>query len=218
MDKRGKKIIYLSNCLLNQNLRFPGIAVESGAITDLLSILTENGIGIETLPCLERIGWGGVSRKTFYKFLPIVDRNIGKKKFFLIKIFIKIWIRHFKKLCRKEAKKIVKQIQNYIESGYSIKALITTNDSPTCGITKTINLINLISKYKDLGITMEDLENPEIEKMKNLIKNLLEDGSGLFMTKVIKQLKRRKINIKIIGFDIWNDFSEEIEKEIREIL
>ena len=159
-----------------------------------------------------------MSRETFFKFLPIVDKNVGKKKFVLIKFFKKIWIRHFKKVCRKEAKKIVKHFQDYMDSGYSIEAIITTNDIPTCGITKTINLLNMISKYKDLGITMEELKNPEIEKMKFLIKNLLEDGSGLFMTEVVKQLKKRKLNVRIIGFDIWNESSEEIDNKIKEIL
>ncbi|MBY8986354.1 MAG: hypothetical protein KGD65_14865 [Candidatus Lokiarchaeota archaeon] len=28
MDNRGMRIIYVSRCILNQNLRFPGIAVE----------------------------------------------------------------------------------------------------------------------------------------------------------------------------------------------
>ncbi len=65
MDKRGKKIIYLSRCLINQNLRFPGIAVSSGAITELISPIIENGIGIESLPCLERIAWDVLKEALF---------------------------------------------------------------------------------------------------------------------------------------------------------
>ncbi|MFX1390624.1 MAG: hypothetical protein ACFE9Z_11210 [Promethearchaeota archaeon] len=105
MDKRGKQIIYISQCLLNQNLRFPGIAVKPGAISELLLPLINNGIGIESLPCLERLGWGGVGRNTFYKYLPLVKMNLNSWKFPLIKIFLRIWLRKFRILCKKEAKK-----------------------------------------------------------------------------------------------------------------
>lgn len=217
MDKRGKRIIYLSHCLINQNLRFPGIAVESGALTELLISLIKNGIGIEPLPCLERLGWGGVRRQTFYKFFPIISKNIGSRKFPIIKFFLRIWIWNFKKLCKKEAKKILHQIQDYHKSGYSILGIITTNDSPTCGFTKTINLLELISKYKELGIKDEVFENPTLEKMKNLIPSLCVNGSGFFMSELIKQIKKRKLDVNIIGFDIWNNLSEETERVLKKL-
>ncbi|UCC19298.1 MAG: hypothetical protein JSV62_14525, partial [Promethearchaeota archaeon] len=201
MDKRGKRIVYLSKCLLNQNLRFPGIAVESGAIAELLIPLINKGVGIEPLPCLERLGWGGVGRKSFYKYFPVVTKNIGSRKFPLIKFFLRIWLRNFKKLCKKEAKKIVKQMLDYDRSGYSIKGIITTNDSPTCGYTKTINFIEITSKFKELGIK-DEFENPTLEKMKNIIPSLCEKGSGYFTTELVRQLKNNKLKIDIIGFNI----------------
>ncbi|MFW9881480.1 MAG: hypothetical protein ACFFG0_51100 [Candidatus Thorarchaeota archaeon] len=217
MDKRGKKIIYLSRCLLNQNLRFPGIGVESGAIRELTISLIKKGIGLEPLPCLERLGWGGVKRKTFYKYLPKISKQIGSFKFPIIKFFLRIWIRKFKKLCQKEARKVVGQIQNYHESGYSIIGIIMTNDSPTCGVTKTINLFGILSKFKDLRI-IDELTNPTFERMKDFIPNLCEDGTGLFTSELINEIKKKKLNTKIIGFDIWNDLTEETERVLEKLI
>ncbi|MFX0023347.1 MAG: hypothetical protein ACFE9S_13555 [Candidatus Hermodarchaeota archaeon] len=217
MDKRGWKIVYLSQCLLNQNLRFPGIAVESGVITELIEALIQHGIGIETLPCLERVGWGGVKRKTFYKYFPIVSKNIGSIKFPLIKLILRIWIMNYKKVCKKEAKKVISQLKDYINSGYSILGMITTNDSPTCGFTKTMNLLELSSKYKELGIKDEIFENPSLENMKNIIPNLCEDGSGYFTAELNKQINKNKLDIKMVGYDIWNNSSEEIKKVIKNV-
>ncbi|MFW9828117.1 MAG: hypothetical protein ACFFEY_11020 [Candidatus Thorarchaeota archaeon] len=212
MDNRGKKIVYMSQCILNQNLRFPGIAIESGVISKLLTPIVENGIGIESLPCLERLGWGGVQRQIFFKYLPKITDNLEKKSFPIIKLFLRIWLRNYKKLCRKEAKKLAIQIQDYYKSGYSILGIITTNDSPTCGITKTINLLDLSSKFKDLSLKKEIFENPRLEKMKNLIPNLCVNGVGLFTSELIKQFKKYKLDIKIIGLDIWKDITEETKK------
>jgi predicted secreted protein len=217
MDNRGNKIIYLSKCLLNQNLRFPGIAVESGVITELIEALIQQGIGIELLPCLERLGWGGIKRKTYFKYFPIVSKNVGTIKFPFIKLFLRIWIRNYKKVCKNEAKKIVHQLKDYIESGYSVLGIITTNDSPTCGYTRTINLLGLSSKYKELGLKDEFFENPTLELMKTLIPNLCENGSGYFISELKKLIIKSKLNINITGYDIWNNPSEETKKVINNL-
>ncbi|NVM38178.1 MAG: hypothetical protein HWN81_21470 [Candidatus Lokiarchaeota archaeon] len=211
MDKRGKKIIYLSQCLLNQNLRFPGIAVESGAIAELLIPIIKNGIGIEPLPCLERLGWGGVKRKTFFKYFPMISKNTGSPKFPIIKLFLRLWLKKFKNLCKKETKKIILQMQDYNNSGYTILGIITTNDSPTCGYTKTINFLGIISKFKELGIK-DEFENPTLEKMKNIIPSLCENGSGYFMSEITKLIKRSELEVDVIGFNVWNNLSEETQR------
>jgi len=191
--------------------------VESGAITELGVSLIKNGIGIESLPCLERLGWGGVRRKAFYKYFPIVSRNVGSIKFPVIKFFLSIWLRKYKKLCRKEARKIVYQLQDYHESGYSILGIITTNDSPTCGFTKTMDLMELSSKFKKLGIKDESFENPTLEEMKNLIPSLCINGSGYFISELKKQFRTHKLQVNIIGFDIWNNPTEETEKVLKNL-
>ena len=57
-DKGSRKIVWVSHCILNQNTRFPGSAVSSGAIEELVKPLIEKGIGIEQLPCPEKMLWG----------------------------------------------------------------------------------------------------------------------------------------------------------------
>ncbi|MFW9820466.1 MAG: hypothetical protein ACFFE5_12715, partial [Candidatus Thorarchaeota archaeon] len=116
-----------------------------------------------------------------------------------------------------EAKKIISQLQDYIDSGYSVLGIIITNDSPTCVITKTINLLELSSKYKELGLKDEFFENPTFEYMKNLIPNLCENGSGYFTSELKKQINKNKLDIKITGYDIWNNFSEETKKVLKNV-
>ena len=211
MDKRGKRIIYVSQCILNQNLRFPGIAIESGAISELLNPIIKNGIGIESMPCLERLGWGGVQRTTFFKYFPMITKNIGSFKFPIIKLFLRSWLKKYKKLCKKEAKKIILQMQDYHNSGYTILGIITTNDSPTCGYTQTINFLDIISKIKELDIKSE-FENPTLKKMKTIIPSLCENGSGYFMSEIAKLIKKNELEVDIIGFNIWNNLPEETQR------
>jgi len=136
-DNRSRKIIYLGNCLLNQNIRFPGIGVCGGAFYDLVTPLIKRGIGIEQLPCLERIGWGGVHRRSVYGMLPMLFKYANSKSFPIIKLLGTVWFWNYKRLCKKEAKKVVGQMEDYKKSGYEILGIIAMNDSPTCGVTKT---------------------------------------------------------------------------------
>jgi len=211
-DKRSRKIIYTSCCLLNQNRRAPGIAVCGGAISEFVEPLLKREIGIEQLPCLECMGWGGVSRKSIFRILPILFRHGDSKLFPIIKFFGAVWLWNYKRLCKKEAKKAANQMEDYKNSGYEILGVIAMNDSPTCGATKTIDLLGFISKYKKLGIKLEDLEYPGLEKMRELLPKLLVEGQGTFMRELIIELKRKKINTKIIGFDPWHDIKEEAER------
>ncbi|MFX0071656.1 MAG: hypothetical protein ACFFAO_11250 [Candidatus Hermodarchaeota archaeon] len=211
-DKRSQKIVYMSRCIINQNLRFPGIAIKPGPISEITEELLQNNLGIELLPCLERLGWGGILRKSFFKYLPMSINCCDKWYFFIIRFFIKKWIYNFKRLCNKEVKKVIKQMEDYIDSGFEIIGILATDDSPTCGLTKTINLLTAASGIKALGYNAGDFLNPNLEKMRFIIPNLCENGRGIFMKQLIEQLDKKKINIKMIGIDPWNDLSIEAQK------
>jgi predicted secreted protein len=213
-DNRSQRIVFIGNCILNQNTRFPGIAVEKGTFSELIEILIQNGIGIEQLPCLECLGWGGIARKTYYKFQPIVLRFIDKKTFPIIKLFFNIWLYNFIRLCKKEATKVVKRIQDYSNNGYEILGIIASNDSPTCGVTQTIDLLDGAKKLKSLGFKKEDLENPDIKEMRNIIPALCIEGSGLFISPIITKLEKKNMKVKVIGFDPW---AKSIKKEAERV-
>lgn len=214
-DHRKKQIVFLSRCILNQNLRFPGIAIKSGAVNEIIEPLLSKGLGIEQLPCLECLGWKGVARKSFFKYIPKFFKYSESKIFPILKLFGAIWIWKYRRLCKKETKFLLDQIQDFINSGYLIVGIIAMNDSPTCGLTKTINLLSSAKEFKNIGLKLSDFLNPKFEKMKFIIPNLLDNGTGIFMGEIIKEMKNRKLDIKLIDFNPWNDLKEEADKIIK---
>ena len=211
-DHRERQIVYVSRCILNQNLRFPGIAIKSGALNEILESFLINGLGIEPLPCLECLGWGGVARKSFFKFIPKFFKYSDSKVFLILKLFGAIWVWKYRRLCKKQAKFVMREMEDFITSGYLIKGIIAMNDSPTCALTKTIDLLNSAKKFKDMGLEVNDFLSPKFEKMKSIIPNICENGTGIFMSEIIRELKRRKLDIKLIEFNPWNDLKEETGK------
>ncbi|MDC7226655.1 MAG: hypothetical protein PQJ61_07810 [Spirochaetales bacterium] len=55
---RGKKIVVISHCYLNQNARVRPYANKKGSFRELLEPLIENDFGIIQLPCPETTGCG----------------------------------------------------------------------------------------------------------------------------------------------------------------
>lgn len=62
-DERGRRVVLVSHCLLNQNTRYAGGATRTGAVSELLDELITAGYGIHQLPCPERLAWGGALKR-----------------------------------------------------------------------------------------------------------------------------------------------------------
>jgi predicted secreted protein len=212
MDKRGSRVVYVSRCLLDQNLRFPGIAVRAGAFAEVLALFLRNDIGIEQLPCLEVLGWGGVSRTHYFRLQPLVFRAVDSRWQGLAQALTRIWLFDYRRLCRRSAKRVADEIEDFNRAGCSVLGIVAMNDSPTCGVTRTIDLTKAARTLKGLGVEAADFESPNLERMREIIPRLCTSGQGLFMGEVIRQVERRGLAVKVIGFDPWGDPSAESER------
>ncbi len=208
-DNRGGKIVYISCCLLNQNSHAPGVAARKGSFKELIQVFLDNNIGIEQIPCMECKLWGGVSRKLIQKSQPIVLKSVTKVWFPIIEFFTNMMMLITKYSCRKEAKKLVNRIQDYLTEGYAVLGIIGVNGSPTCGVTKTINYLKIVKNMDKLDITPQDIINPKLEKTTEIEYKSRINESGIFFSPLISELKRKKLNLKIEGVEYSSDPQEE---------
>ena len=58
-DARGNEVVFVSHCLLDENVRYLGGAFHSGAAPEMLPVV-QSGVGIYQMPCPEVRAWGGV--------------------------------------------------------------------------------------------------------------------------------------------------------------
>ena len=154
-DKRNKKIIVVSHCILNQNSRVLGIAYYPGMINEIVDILRKYEIGIVQMPCPELIYTG------------LLRWSRTKEQYD---------IPSFRRHCREIASIIVDQIQNYLKKDFKVIAILGIDGSPTCGVEETS--IGYIGGYlpdltpsqeakfiKAPGILIEELQS-ELTKRK----------------------------------------------------
>ena len=113
---RGKKIVLVSHCILNQNSVVKPYGRKTEDFKDILMRLIEENIGIIQLPCPE-ISLYGLKRWGHVK-----DQFETP---------------HFRKQSKLLIENILDNIIEYKSNGYEILGVIGIKGSPSCGITTT---------------------------------------------------------------------------------
>jgi hypothetical protein len=62
-DGRGKRVVFLSHCILNENTRYPGGACRGGCVREIVEQCLAAKVGMVQMPCPEQLVWGGVNRR-----------------------------------------------------------------------------------------------------------------------------------------------------------
>jgi len=143
-DKRSGRIAVVAHCILNQNSRVLGLAERASTITEIVELLTRNDIGIIQMPCPE-LSYAGILRKKQTK-----DQYDNAM---------------FRGYCRKIAKEIVNQIQEYAKCGINTKIVIGIDGSPSCGVNAAStenpckNHMPKHKRVKGSGILIEELHS-----------------------------------------------------------
>jgi predicted secreted protein len=210
-DGRGKQIIYVNNCLLNQNARFPGAAVREGAFTELVQALLDRGLSIEQLPCLECIGLGGVARRRLFQYRSLLANAYRSGWYPLLKPFMNVRLWAFKRRCKQEAINVVKRMKDYLNEGYTLTGVIGVNDSPTCGVTRTMDIVEFIRRL----VTDASSDSSQIPQ---LIQQTLVEGTSYFVGAIMNELRRRGMDVKVVGFEPWVDSPESETQRVLKLL
>ncbi len=216
-DARQGRIVFISQCILNQNLRFPGIALFAGACADVVDLFVKSGIGIEPIPCMERLGWGGISRKGYFRYQPLILRYAGTPYFRFVRPLVRLWLFRYRLLCARHAKTVVRHIRDYVESGYTVIGIVVVNDSPTDGVTRTIDLSRAAERLAAGGVDPGVMNDPNLETMTRIMPLLCTQGTGILTARLMSELKKTKTYVTIVGYDPWADPAAETERIAAEL-
>ncbi len=128
-DKRGKKVILVAHCILNQNAKLDECAHYPGAIREIIQLLLERGIGMIQMPCPEliRLGLDRQADKSTSHTVQSEDTRISRI----------MQEAEAQKLCKKISEDIVYQVEEYQKNGFEVLGLLGINGSPTCGVETT---------------------------------------------------------------------------------
>jgi predicted secreted protein len=146
-DKRGRKIVVVAHCILNQNSRVQGIAYYAGIINEIVDVLRKYEVGIIQMPCPE-LTYAGLlrQRQTREQY----DTPA------------------FRRHCRQIASSTADQVEEYVRNDFKVLAVLGVEGSPTCGVEANLGILieELQSELKKrkVEVPMKDVRHISAEQ------------------------------------------------------
>lgn len=146
-DARSKKVVFVSNCLLNANNKVMEFARYPGMFSEVVKTLDNYGLGLIQMPCPEVLYMGNQrwwNSRNLYN-------NVG-----------------FRRFCREIAGQMADYMENYEIMGYHTVTILNCNGSPTCGVT-------LSSYCEDWGGRPKEIARILVERPGIYTEELIEE-------------------------------------------
>lgn len=160
---RSKRVVFTSNCILNQNVVVSPLARAKGPYNDIVKTIMDYDIGIHQLPCPE------------FRHLGIKRLPMTKEEYNTVE---------YRKLSKEISLDTLYIIKEYLDNDYNIIGLIGINHSPSCSINGEMGIMmeEIVETIKDEGINLNKIDVPTdyydgergrdfIEKFKIFIEN-----------------------------------------------
>ena len=192
-DRRGRRVIFLAHCLLNENVRYLGGACHRGAIREILDQCVELGIGVVQLPCPEQHAWGGVLKRrllSFYGSAGSVRHGIGRA---LLRLMLWYTSRVYRRLARETAE----QIGDYERSGVTVLGVVGVDASPSCGVFRTLRMRPAFA-----GIGRLEADTAGADDVNRIVRSTVTPGEGLYIHLLREEFAKRGLSVSLTAHDL----------------
>jgi predicted secreted protein len=192
-DERGRRVIFVAHCLLNENTRYLGGARRAGAVSEVVRPILDQGIGIVQLPCPEQHAWGGVLKRRLLLFYG----SEGKLRYRLRGILLPIMLWYTRRIYRRLARQTAKQICDYQRSGIEVVGIVGVDASPSCGVFKSLDMRDALEKAARLDPSTATTREANLIVLETAV-----PGRGLFAELLENELERRGLRIPWEAHDL----------------
>jgi uncharacterized protein YbbK (DUF523 family) len=181
-DARGRRVVFLSHCLLNQNVRYLGGASQPGGLAGLAAGYLDRGIGICQLPCPEQRAWGGVLKRRML----IAFGSGGTWRAPAVRLLLRPFIWYTRRVYARLARGIARDVKDYRRSGIEVVGVVGVGGSPSCGVRCTLDLPGAVGALTRCPATRLDRRVLN----RDIIAAHVGPGEGLFIGALRQHLSR----------------------------
>ena len=181
-DARGGRVVFLSHCLLNQNVRYLGGAGRTGGVSEVVDGYLGRGIGICQLPCPEQRAWGGVLKRRMLA----AYGSAGTLRAPLARLLLRPFTWYTRRVYARLARGVTRDVADYRRSGVEVMGLVGIGGSPSCGVATTLDLpaaVHALTRCPAAGLDRRTLNE-------DIIAPNVHPGEGLFIHALRQQLAR----------------------------
>jgi len=145
-DARGGRVVLLSHCLLNENVRYLGGADRAGGVQEVVDSFLPRGVGIYQLPCPEQRAWGGVLKR----WMLLAYGSGGTHRAPAVRLLLGTFLRYTKIVFAQLACAVTRDVLDYRRAGVEVVGIVGIGGSPSCGVRTTLDLptaVNVLTRY-----------------------------------------------------------------------
>jgi predicted secreted protein len=189
-DQRSRRVVFVSHCLLNQNVRYLGGAWTPGIAPDAVERFIREGVGLYQMPCPEQAAWGGVTKRFILRFYGAQGTWAYRFRGLLLPVFR--WYTHW--VYRRLASRTAGHIADYARSGFQIVGIVGVGGSPSCGVLHTLDIDRSLQAVASLDLNAIDRQTFN----ERAVRACLVEGDGLYIRALRLQLRRRGLSVPFI--------------------
>jgi predicted secreted protein len=200
-DGRSKRVVFLSHCLLNENVRYLGGAARPGVVQEVLDRYAGEGIGIYQMPCPEQHAWGGVLKTRMTRLYGAPLLRWGPARHAVVTV-----TRWWTMLAyRRLARRVAADIDDYIGSAFEVVEIVGVGASPSCGVSTTLDLSRAIRSMARCNPSTLDRSTVN----DSVVAGSVVDGHGIFIAALQRQLARRGLEVHFSEHDLLRELRDE---------
>jgi predicted secreted protein len=189
-DARSGRVVFVSHCLLNENVRYPGGATCPGAIPRVVADYVDRGIGFCQMPCPEQRAWGGVRKRHLVRLYgcrplrwrPVRHAALGVGMAWTTVVY------------RRLARRVAGDVADYLHSGFDVVEIVGVGGSPSCGVSTTLDLDAALAA---LAMREADIVGPNVVP-----------GRGSFVACLDRALRSRGIAVAYREHDLIAELAD----------
>jgi uncharacterized protein YbbK (DUF523 family) len=192
-DERGGRVVFLSHCLLNHNVRYLGGAEPEAGAKALLDGYLADRIGIWQMPCPEQRAWGGVLKRRML----IAYGAGGTWRSPLVRALLGPFLAHTRLVYERLARQVAAQVADYRKNRLEVVGVIGIAGSPSCGVHTTLDLPAAVDVLRHCPLAQ--LNRRMLTD--HVVGAHTQPGRGLFITALQRQLAKRRIGVRFEEYD-----------------
>lgn len=196
-DERSKRVIFVSHCLLNENTRYLGGAFRPGGVDELVGGFQREGMGICQMHCPEQRAWGGALKRYL---LPIYGSQ-GTLLYRLRHVLLPLFLFYTRLVYRRLVKEVVRDIEDYVRSGFEVVGIVGVGGSPSCGVWNRLDLRRSLEVIA--GCPLARLDRRVMNE--EAVAACLSDGEGLFVAAMQRELRRKHLSVRWYEHDLLSE-------------
>jgi uncharacterized protein YbbK (DUF523 family) len=187
-DERSHRVVFLSHCLLNQNVRYLGGATRAGVIPEAVRRFVDDGVGVYQMPCPEQVAWGGVLKPWIVRFYG----SKGSWTYALRSLFLPLFQVYTRCVYRHLARRVARHAEDYVRSGCEIVGVIGVGDSPSCGVRHTLDIRRSLPVVAALDV--DAIDTPAFNA--HAVRDAIVDGQGMYVAALRRAFAKRGLRVE----------------------